>query len=212
MSKGSAVPPATLSSAPTPAFPPALTDARAFAIARALLDGFDRHYRLFRQASAAAKRRFEAADWHGQQRAQAERIAYYEQRVAEADERLQREFAAATLPVEVWSQVKLHYIGLLIGHYQPELAETFFNSVTTRILHRSYFNNDVIFVRPAVATEYLENDEPGALPTYRAYYPTAETLAETWRRVVTNFQLDCEFVDLGADIVNVMAAVAREVG
>ena len=35
-----------------PAFPAALTDARAFAIARAMLDGFDRHYRLFRQASA----------------------------------------------------------------------------------------------------------------------------------------------------------------
>ena len=29
-------------------FPPALTDARAFAIAQAMLDGFDRHYRLFR--------------------------------------------------------------------------------------------------------------------------------------------------------------------
>ena len=39
-------------SAPAPAFPAALDDARAFAIARAMLDGFDRHYRLFRQASS----------------------------------------------------------------------------------------------------------------------------------------------------------------
>ena len=81
--------------------------------------------------------RFEAADWHGQQQAQAQRIAYYDRRVAEATERLQSEFEAATLPMEVWQQVKLHYIGLLINHYQPELAETFFNSVTTKILHRS---------------------------------------------------------------------------
>ncbi len=105
-----------------PAFPAALTDARAFAIARAMLDGFDRHYRLFRQASAEAKARFEAADWHGQQQAQAQRIAYYERRVAEATERLQNEFQAATLPMEVWQQVKLHYIGLLIDHYQPGAA------------------------------------------------------------------------------------------
>ena len=42
---------------------------------------------------------------------------------------------------------------------------------------------------PAISTEHLENDEPAALPTYRAYYPTQETLAETWLRIVTNFQL-----------------------
>jgi isocitrate dehydrogenase kinase/phosphatase len=198
--------------ATAPAFPAALTDARAFAIARAMLDGFDRHYRLFRQASAEAKARFEAADWHGQQRAQAQRIEYYDKRVAEATERLQIEFQAATLPMEVWQQVKLHYIGLLIEHLQPELAETFFNSVTTKILHRSYFHNDFIFVRSAVSTDHLENDEPAALPTYRAYYPTRETLAETWHRVVTNFQLAREFEDLDRDVIDVMAAVEARLG
>ena len=61
--------------------------------------------------------------------------------------------------------------------------------MTTKILHRSYFHNDFIFVRPAVSTDYIENDEPAAQPTYRAYYPTRETLRETWLRIVTNFQL-----------------------
>ena len=195
-----------------PASPAALTDARAFAIAKAMLEGFDRHYRLFRQASTEAKARFEAADWHGQQRAQALRIEYYDKRVDEAAERLQREFEAAALPMDVWQQVKLHYIGLLIDHHQPELAETFFNSVTTKILHRSYFRNDFIFVRPAVSTEYIENAEPAAQPTYRAYYPTAETLAATWRRIVDNFQLQRDFEDLERDIASVMRAVSAELG
>ena len=57
-------------------FPHQLTDKRAFDIARAMLDGFNRHYRLFREATAAAKSRFEAADWHGQQRAQSQRIEF----------------------------------------------------------------------------------------------------------------------------------------
>jgi len=200
-----------LSAVPAPGFP-ALTDTRAFAIARAMLEGFDRHYRLFRQASAEAKARFEAADWHGQQHSQALRIEYYDTRVAEATERLQTEFAAATLPMEVWQQVKLHYIGLLIEHYQPELAETFFNSVTTKILHRAYFHNDFIFVRSAVSTDHLENTEPAALPTYRAYYPTKDTLPETWRRIVTNFQLAGEFEDLERDVASVMAAVDEQLG
>jgi len=193
-------------------FPQRLTDARGFEIALAMLEGFNRHYRLFRDTSAKAKQRFERADWHGQQSAQRERIEFYDKRVGEAAERLQREFEADRLPADVWQQVKLHYIGLLTNHHQPELAETFFNSVTTKILHRSYFHNDFIFVRPAVSTEYIENDEPASLPTYRAYYPVRETMRETWRRIVENFQLDVAFEDLPRDVEHVVAAVASELG
>ena len=193
-------------------FPTALDDPRAFRIAQAMLEGFDRHYTLFRRTSAEAKRRFEQADWHGQQRAQRERIEFYDLRVAEGAERLQREFQASALAKDVWQQVKLHYIGLLIEHHQPECAETFFNSVTTKILHRSYFNNDFIFVRPAVSTEYIENDEPAALPTYRVYYPTRETLHETWMRIVDNFQLELEFEDLGRDVDSVLEAIDAQIG
>ena len=193
-------------------FPQKLTDSRAFDMARAMLEGFNRHYRLFRQASADAKQLFEQALWHEQQRGQRERIEFYDKRVDEAAAVLQAEFAAGQLSMEVWQQVKLHYIGLLIDHHQPELAETFFNSVTTKVLHRSYFKNDFIFVRPAVSTEYIENDEPAALPTFRAYYPSRDSLNDTWRRIVTNFQLQGEFEDLERDIRHVMAAFEQELG
>ncbi|CAN6484185.1 unnamed protein product [Victoria cruziana] len=112
----------------------------------------------------------------------------------------------------VWQQVKLHYIGLLTDHLQPELAETFFNSVCTRILHHSYFHNGFIFVRPAISTEYIENEEPAAKPTYRAYYPSRETLRDTLQRIVTNFQLTREFEDLGRDVDWVLHAMRRELG
>jgi isocitrate dehydrogenase kinase/phosphatase len=189
---------------------PQLTDPRAVDIAQAMLDGFNRHYRLFRETTREAKARFEAADWHGQQRAQRERIEFYDLRVNEASDRLTREFAAPTLPADVWQQIKLHYIGLLTNHHQPELAETFFNSVTTKLLHRSYFRNDFIFVRPAVSTEYIENDEPAAAPTYRAYYPKRETLRETLLRIVDNFQLQREFEDLDRDIDAVLATLVAQ--
>jgi isocitrate dehydrogenase kinase/phosphatase len=189
-----------------------LNDRRAFDIAEALIAGFNRHYRLFRETSAQAKQRFEAADWHGQQRAQRERIEFYDLRVLEAAERLQTEFQADSLPAASWHQIKLHYIGLLTNHHQPELAETFFNSVTTKILDRSYFHNDVIFVRPAVSTEYIENDEPAAAPTYRAYYPTEASLPSDIRRIIHNFQLQRPFEDLERDTDEVLNAVVRLLG
>ncbi|MFT7776864.1 bifunctional isocitrate dehydrogenase kinase/phosphatase [Roseateles sp.] len=193
-------------------FPTQLTDTRAFDIAQALLGGFDKHYKLFRATSAEAKRRFEHGDWKGQQRAQRERIEFYDARVAEATALLEQRFAASTLPMAVWQQVKLHYIGLLTDHRQPELAETFFNSVCTRILHHAYFHNEFIFVRPAISTEYIENDAPAALPTYRAYYPAPDRLRDTIRRIITNFQLDGDFQDLEADVAHVLDAVQRQLG
>ena len=191
-------------------FPQTLTDSRGFDIARAMLEGFNKHYRLFREVSRGAKQRFEAADWHGQQQAQAERIAYYDRRVAEAAERLQHEFGAGELSMDVWQQVKLHYIGLLVNHHQPELAETFFNSVTTKILHRSYFHNDFIFVRPAISTEYLDDDAPGGTPAYRVYYPRAETLRATCEAVLADFGLARPWEDLARDVDAVHAALRQE--
>ncbi len=193
-------------------FPHRLTDKSAFDIAQALVDGFNRHYRLFRETTAQAKQRFERADWAGQQSAQALRIEFYDQRVNEAVDRLRSTYDIDALSMDTWQQAKLHYIGLLTDHHQPELAETFFNSVTAKLLHRSYFRNDFIFVRPAVSTEYIEDDAPGALPTYRAYYPTKDKLHATWRRIVDNFQLARDFEDLDRDVECVVQAMTSELG
>ena len=193
-------------------FPQQLNDTRAFDIASTLIEGFNRHYRLFREASAQAKDRFERADWHGQQRAQRERIEFYDLRVQEAVERLQTGFQAGALGMDVWQQVKLHYIGLLTNHRQPELVETFFNSVTTHILHRDYFHNDFIFVRPAVSTEYIENDEPTAKPTFRAWYPTRPTLRETLAEIVRSFDLQGPWEDFERDLDDVHAAADTAIG
>jgi isocitrate dehydrogenase kinase/phosphatase len=193
-------------------FPQKLDSPLAYGIAKAMMDGFNRHYRLFRTESARAKHRFETADWHGQQRAQRERIEFYDLRVKECTMRLEKEFKAGEHPMDVWQQVKLHYIGLLVDHHQPELAETFFNSVTTKILHRTHFQNDFIFVRPAVSTEYIENDEPAARPTYIAYYPTRETLGATITQAVRYFDLRRDFEDLERDAGDVLQAMQSRLG
>ncbi|MBB2778143.1 UNVERIFIED_ORG: isocitrate dehydrogenase kinase/phosphatase [Comamonas terrigena] len=191
-------------------FPQQLDAPQAFGIAQAMMNGFDRHYRLFRAESARAKRRFEQADWSGQQTAQRERIAFYDLRVTECVQRLETEFHAGQLPMPVWQQVKLHYIGLMVEHLQPELAETFFNSVTTKILHRTHFHNDFIFVRPAVSTEYLESRDPDDAPTYRAYYPgSLDALPQALQALVQQLQLQAPFEDLARDIA-VLAARMRE--
>ncbi len=193
-----------------PTFPKILSSQIAFDIARAMLDGFDKHYRLFREASQNAKRYFEQCRWQEAQAAARERISFYDKRVQECVTQLEDEYRREDLTDDVWHETKLHYIGLLIDHKQPELAETFFNSVFCRVLHRSYFNNEFIFVRPAVSTDYIESEE--IAPVYRVYYPARDGLRYTLKRIVTNFQLDCSFVDLERDIAQVEQAIRHHFG
>lgn len=191
-------------------FPKLLSSQIAFDIARTIRDGFDKHYRLFREASQAARRHFERGDWAVAQKEQRERIDFYDKRVLECVQVLEDEYAPSELTDEVWRETRLHYIGLLAGHKQPELAETFFNSVCCKILHRTYYNNDFIFVQPVVSTEYIETEEPQ--PTYRVYYPLADGLRFTLKRIVTNFQLERPFADLDRDVNNVEQRLAQVFG
>ncbi|MGJ9419207.1 bifunctional isocitrate dehydrogenase kinase/phosphatase [Massilia sp. CMS3.1] len=192
------------------AFPKLLSSQIAFDIARSIQDGFDKHYRLFREASQAAKRHFETANWPVAQRAARERIDYYDQRVQEAVHALEDDYAPEDLADHVWREIKLHYIGLLSGHKQPELAETFFNSVSCHILHRTYYHNDFIFVRPVISTEYIDTEE--LQPVYRVYYPAADGLRFAVKRIVTNFQLACPFAALDRDVALVEARMLDTFG
>ena len=194
------------------AFPKLLSSQIAFDIARTILDGFDKHYRLFRATSQAAKRHFEEANWKQAQNAAKERIAFYDLRVQECIHIMEDEYDEDDLTDEVWREVKLHYIGLLTDHKQPELAETFFNSVCCKILHRTYLHNDFIFVRPAVSTEYIENSEPTARPTYRAYYPNPATMREIVIRLLQDFDLRLGFEDLVRDAGYVAQAMKAQLG
>jgi isocitrate dehydrogenase kinase/phosphatase len=193
-------------------FPQQLTDSRVFEIAQALLDGFDKHYQIFRATSAKAKQRFEQADWHAQQDAQRARIEFYDLRVEETIGHLNEHYGASDLPMEVWHQIKLFYIGLLTGHHQPELAETFFNSVTIKILHRQYYRNDFIFVRPAVSTEYIDDEDTDGFTSFRAYYPTKDTLRDALRLVVRNYGLAIPFEDPERDLDFVHEALMAQIG
>jgi isocitrate dehydrogenase kinase/phosphatase len=182
--------------------------AAAQEIAQTVIEGFDRHYWLFRETSTKAKQRFEDADWAEAQRAVRERIRFYDERVRECVARLQDELGADRLDDETWQQAKLLYVGLLVEHKRPELAETFFNSVVTRILHRTYRHNDFIFVRSAISTEYIESDPP----IYRSYYPEESELPETFVDLLREIGWSRPFADLGRDVGFVMRALLDHLG
>jgi isocitrate dehydrogenase kinase/phosphatase len=167
----------------------------ALRVAQVMLQGFNKHYRIFREACQAAKRHFETGNWLAVQQFYRARIDFYDKRVTEAVGQIERGFHPDSLDDAAWQQIKLHYIGLLTYHKQPECAETFFNSVCCKILHRTYFHNAFIFVRPAVSTEHIDADPP----SYRSYYPAKYGLRPTLARMLQDFGLQRPFADIRRD-------------
>ena len=186
----------------------AARDRVAERVAETLIEGFDRHYRLFRETSAQAKERFERAAWAEAQQAVPQRVRYYDSRVEEYAHRLRAELSAEPLDDATWQQVKLRFIGLLHEHKRPELAETFFNSVVTRVLDRTYAHNDFIFVRASASTEYIPSDPPN----YRSYYPRELGVQATLVQVFRDFGWTLPFGDLERDAGYVSRALLERLG
>ncbi len=177
-------------------------------IAQTTLDGFDRHYARFRDCGRRAQTAFESADWHASQTLTRERIQFYDDRVNETTAQIAAEIGDADLPPEVWRAVKLSYTGLLLEHKQPECAETFFNSVICKLIHRSYFHNEYIFFRPAISTELIEADPP----TYKSFYGADDGLAGMFERVLLDIGWRRPFRDLAGDTRAIVAAATAHLG
>ena len=177
------------------------------AIARAILDGFDNHYRRFRYAAQQAKALYENGRWQSIREQARERIDFYDQRVQEATASIEGDFDLDALSENerdaLWQAVKQSFVTLLAEHRQPECAETFFNSVCTKLLHRDYFQNRFIFVRPGVATDYMDSNPP----SYRSYYPARDGLKNVLRQIVIDAGLACPWNDAERDMRRVLRAV-----
>lgn len=177
-------------------------------ITKAMINGFNRHYQHIRQYGQQAKLLFEAGDWKGVLTAVSERIPSYDNRANETASLIEARYGANSLDDDTWQQVKQNYIGQLINHKQPELAETFFNSVCSKLLHRTYFHNDYIFARPAISTEYILSDPP----VYSSYYPRRDGLHQTLKQIITDFDWQRPFEDLDRDIYYVMRTTEKYLG
>jgi len=178
------------------------------AVAQTILDGFDKHYFFFRRYGNEAKFCFEHADWTRAAEGRKERILGYESRVNETVNALNARFPDACENAQLWPEVKTSYITLLLNHLQAECAETFYNSVVCRVLHRNYYNNENIFWRPGISTEHLH----GSTPSFNSCYPPSQGLRRCLLKILTGFGLSNPFQDLRRDVRRLETAIREHQG
>jgi isocitrate dehydrogenase kinase/phosphatase len=143
-----------------------------------------------------AKRRFEIADWEGEIEARKDRIYFYDQRVNETVSYINDNLKLDDLDKSLWQSIKRQYMWLLYDHKQPELAESFYNSVFCRLFDRSYFNNRHIFVKPGMAIDFLDMEDPA----YTSYYPDDTNLKCCFFDILDSFNLSNSWEDIDRDL------------
>lgn len=173
---------------------------RAKKIARTILKGFEHHFTLFQEITAGAQERFEDAAWPEVREAARRRIHFYDKRIQESITTVRSKLGITELDEPLWEAVKIRYIHLLLEHRQPELAESYYNSVFCKLFDRRYYKNSHIFVRSSVSNEYLQADTP----IYRSYYPSRHGLRKTISDILTGLNFNLPYENLTRDVRNIL--------
>ena len=176
-------------------------------IAQLILDGFDIHYRKFIKLTLKAKGYFEQADWQAIQQLHSKRISQYDKRVVEAIDVLKERIAGQWLQEPEWHEVKIRYQEMLLIHPQPELAESFYNSVYCRLFDRRYYHNDHIFVESRTDWQHYDQQEK----IYRRYHFDGG-LKRTIRQMLNDLDFSLPFENQERDISHILAIFSQQVG
>jgi isocitrate dehydrogenase kinase/phosphatase len=125
-------------------------EARAAAAIHSAYDGWRQG---FEEITARARERFERRDWRGAQADATARLALYRIHLDNAVADVRDLLEDALMERTLWAAVKAHHARSLAHRGDPEIAQTFFNSVTRRVFST---------VGVDAAIEYLDPDPSGA--------------------------------------------------
>ena len=172
--------------------------------AHTILNGFESYFADFQNITLAAKPRFENAAWAGIHSASIERIDLYKAKVNQVCEFVELIAGEQLRDFGFWGEARTHYAGLIEGHNNYEIAETFLNSIYCHAFNHRKIRDEHAFVfspqgdMPPVSSQRLWNS-----------YNLHDGLEVFLSRLLDDFALAVPYEDRERDIANI-AAVARE--
>ncbi len=170
--------------------------------ARLVLDGFDEFNNVFLEVTRRAEARFKTKDWLGGRRDAAERMDAYKLALNHVELALSEALGGRSKEQSVWVSAKKRFLELATVRPDVDRAETFYNSVTRRMLATVGINREVEFfyLHPKPATPLSE------ATIHRSYFRNSETAS-----VIRNLLEGTSFSHVLEDIERDAALVAQEI-
>lgn len=158
---------------------------------------FDSYLSEFLIITRRAKARFAEKDWRGGRRDAAERLSVYEKVLAQVSIQMEGILGESAHDRLTWMSMKPLYAKLIAGQRNEDIAETFFNSITRKLLQTVGIDREVEYFylhpKPRPRSQHAQ--------IYRTY--EQQTTKDLLRRIVSDHAFSAAYEDLERDIESV---------
>lgn len=162
---------------------------------------FFAEYRLsFQELTLLAQELFEAADWQAIQKLSAERIDLYSHMVREASLSIKKTLGDDAYQDTLWSQAKQYYTRLILQRTDPELAETFYNSVYCSVFKHRNIDNENMFIQSSLGNHVVHSGET----IYNSYSIHEGGVVKMLSRMMDDFAFNIPWENKRRDIRNLL--------
>ncbi|MCA9756757.1 MAG: bifunctional isocitrate dehydrogenase kinase/phosphatase [Candidatus Eisenbacteria bacterium] len=177
----------------------------------------------FREITSRSRRRFEARDWHGCESDLVERLEIYPEAIGRVIAVLGELLGAERRNEDIWTKVRDRFADLADQGPNPQIARTYFNSITRRIFETDGVNPRIEF--SSIDSTLADRTLPPDL--YRTYEideflsrstsdppddgsPT-DAVCALVRRVLDDFRFDAPWVNADRDADRVAQRIQNHI-
>ncbi|EAR60063.1 bifunctional isocitrate dehydrogenase kinase/phosphatase [Neptuniibacter caesariensis] len=162
---------------------------------------FFAEYRLsFQEITDCAQSYFESANWREIQTLSSERIDLYEEMVEEAAAALEQQLGDSIYQPLLWHQAKSYYSKLIKQRTDPELAETFYNSVYCRLFQHHLIDSENMFIESTRTGKEISSGDS----IYSTYSTDDSGLVQLLGRMLDEVPLNLAWEHKRRDIRNLI--------
>ncbi|MBO1519981.1 bifunctional isocitrate dehydrogenase kinase/phosphatase [Oceanisphaera sp. DM8] len=160
---------------------------------------FEEFYGCFLDITKGAQGRFERQDWEAVQEAGVERIRLYDQHVKKTVQAIRDQHGHARFSASELKSIKQAFNDLLIKQTNPEIAESFYNSVYRRLFrHKNIYANNLYVHR------FISCRSATQTASYcQSYHTRLSELDSTLSHIIEKLGLSVPFCHLSQDVAYV---------
>jgi isocitrate dehydrogenase kinase/phosphatase len=178
---------------------------QVFGATQAILSGFEAYQDQFKRITRRARGRFESQDWHGMQADALQRLDLYKTIVDKVVPQVEQLLGDESRQIDIWVEIKAAYAqGLYRYRNEMGLAQTFFNSISRRILTIVGTNPQIEF-QGIEFQPRVESERPPVFSTH-LYQENLQTLLV---QIFSAHPFAISYKDLGRDIRQVRRIIQK---
>jgi isocitrate dehydrogenase kinase/phosphatase len=171
-------------------------------IAATILEGFEGMMADFMEVTLGAQARFEQAQWHEVHAAMRLRLTVYKQKIGDIEQQCQALANDDLDNMNSWQAVKIRYAEMIKAHPNKLIAESFFNSVFSRVFgHVSIRSNTVFTGVEHLDAKAIKADE------VLIEFSFQKSLQQVMKAMLQHFKFQIDYEDINRDVDQIVDRV-----